>query len=151
MFTKDGLFATYFVISILAIIFLGFQVNQNFNECLASHITDQEHVTQAARLILKSATSGHALFKYDHALEAKFILDGVIARNGSIVMAEKNLGAPKGSLDSLRSKIVQQTDSAVEFLMTRIIEAEPHLDTELNAEAGLERRPVRRNLTRKQR
>ncbi len=137
MFGYNAACVTYFVLSIIVIIFLMFQLNENFNQCQDLHVHNQDQITRSAKLIVQSATQSQPLFAYEHALEAKFILDEVINKHNGIVLTEKHLKLPKGQLDKLRTQVNLQHQKMQDFLMTDIVNVYPQFDTEANNAAGL--------------
>jgi hypothetical protein len=137
MFGYNAACVTYFVLSIVVIIFLMFQLNENFNQCQDVHTRNQDQIIRAAKLIVQSATQSQPLFAYEHALESKFILEEVINQHNGIVLTEKNLKMPKGQLDKLRTQVQTQHQKMQDFIMTEIINVYPQFDTEANNAAGL--------------
>jgi len=137
MFGCSSLFGMYFILSIIVIIFLMFQINENFNNGRDCRMKDQEQVTKAAKLLVQSATQSHVLFAYEHSLESKFILDNIINQQGGVVLAEKNLKLPKGDLDKLKTNVSKQHQKMQDYLMTEIIKVFPQFETEINDQAGL--------------
>jgi hypothetical protein len=138
-----GLTALIFLVLTVIIIFLVFQINDNSNRCREVRTSQQERVTKAARLIVQATTQEHPLFSYDHALEAKILLDEVIANNGGVLMSEKNLKLEKGRLESLRKQIYQQYQDNQNVMMDKIIERRPELDVDINEDAGLRKKRKR--------
>jgi hypothetical protein len=134
----EGFFAFYFIASVIVILFMGFQLNETCNRGNDVRLREQDEIKRAAKLIIQSATQNHPLFKHDHALEAKFLFDQVIASNRGIVMAEKNLKLPKGDLDQLRTTIYEQVEKVQAYMMDEIIDQYPQFDTEANETAGLQ-------------
>ena len=140
MFSQKGLFATYFVLSILVIVALSFQINDTYMRQRETRVKDQEDFVEANKLIIQSSTQQHPLFRYEFASKAKIYLDRIIYNNGGILNTEKNLGLAKGELDKIKAKIHGQHELLVENLMTKIIEVQPEFDQELNESAGLVRK-----------
>jgi hypothetical protein len=137
---SKGLVALTFLILIVIIVFLAFQINDNSLRCREVRLSHQDRVTKAARLLLQSATQQHDLFAHEHAQEAKLILDDIIQEHGGISLAERNLKLPKGRLDHLRNQIYDQFNQKQALVMDKIIQVHPQLDVPENEEAGLRRR-----------
>lgn len=135
-----GLVVLLFVIFVIIIVFLGFQVNDNNNKCKLIYVSDQDSLTKAARLILQSATNNHPLFAHEHAQEAKYIIDQVIQAHGGISLAEKDLKLPKGRLEHLKTQIYNQFSDKQAEMMDRIIGVHKELDVDMNEDAGLKKR-----------
>lgn len=143
-----GLVALIFVMLIIVIIFLMFQINDNSNRCSESKTAQQERLTKAARLIVQSSTQQHPLFAHEHALEAKILIDDIVNQNGGIILAERHLKIPRGRLDNLRQQVYQQYQDIQTLVMDKIIEKHPELNLDINEEAGLRKKRKRK---RKQR
>jgi hypothetical protein len=144
-----GLFALIFVLLIVVIIFLMFQINDNANKCKESKVSQQERVTRAAKLIVQSSTQNHPLMSHEHALEAKVIIDDVISQNGGVISTEKALKLDKGRIENLRTQIYQQYQDVQTFIMEKIIEKQPDLDLDINEEAGLRKKKKKRKKVEK--
>lgn len=126
-----------FVILVIVIIFLVFQIHDNSGRCKEVRLSQQNRVTKAARLLVQSSTQNHPLFAHEHALESKIIIDEVIQEHGGVIMAERNLKLPKGRLENLRSQIYRQYQDIQSGIMEKIIERYPELDIDENEDAGL--------------
>lgn len=146
-----GVMSLVIVVELICIIFLVFQVQDNSNKCRDSRQRHQDRVMKAARLIVQSATQSHPLFAHDHAIEAKIIIDDIINSSGGVVIAEKDLKLTKGKLESLRTQIYDQYQDVQSFIMDKIIEHNPKLDTDMNEVAGLRRKKKRSQTRRKTR
>ncbi len=126
-----SLHALWFVLSLLIIVCLVLQLNENVARSKETRVRDQERITKSARLILEAATSAHPLFNLTHAIEAKWIIDDVIELNGGIVNTEKNLSLPRGKLEEVRAQIYEQVKSNETEWMDKIVEFNPVYDTRL--------------------
>ena len=140
MMMSRGFYSLLFVVLIIAIIFLVFHIVDISNRCQQSKVQEQDKITKIARLIVQSATQDHPLFKYEHSLEAKILLNDIITKNGGLVMAEKNLKLPQGKMEMLREQIKEQHEDVQSYIMDKIIERHPKYDTHINELAGLKRR-----------
>ena len=143
-----GLVVLFFMIFVVIIIFLAFQVNANSTQCRELRTSHQDKITKAARLLLQSATQQHDVFAHEHAQEAKFIIDDVIHEHGGVGLAEKNLKLTRGKLEHLRNQIYNQFNEKQSVIMEHILRVYPQLDVPENEEAGL-RRHKKRKLNRK--
>jgi len=83
-------------------------------------LSQQDKVSKASRLLVQSTTQNHPQLAHEHAIEAKIIIDDIIAHHGGVTMSEKNLKLPKGRLENLRTQIYQQYG--------KIAELHPELD-----------------------
>lgn len=109
-----SLVAFVFVVLIIIIIFLMFQVNDNSNKCRETKLGDQDRLARASKLLVQSTTQDHPLLSFEAVIEAKHIMEDVVARHGGLTTAERNLKLPKGRLESLRTKIHEQYGTALE-------------------------------------
>lgn len=137
---SKGLVALTFLILVVIIIFLAFQINDNSVRCREVRLSHQDRVTKAARLLLQSATQQHDLFAHAHAQEAKLILDDLIQEHGGVALAERNLKLPKGRLEHLRNQIDDQFNQKQAVIVDKLIQVHPQLDVPENEDAGLRRR-----------
>lgn len=135
-----GLVILLFIVFIIIIVFLGFQVNENNTKCKLIYVTDQEALTKASRLILQSLTNTHPLFAHENAQEAKYIIDQVIHNHGGISLTERDLKLPKGRLEHLKNQIYNQFSDRQAMMMDKIIGVHQELDVDLNEDAGLKKR-----------
>jgi hypothetical protein len=111
---SKGLTALLFVVMVVIIVFLMFQIQDNASRCKESRIAGQDRVAKASRLLVQSATQNHPLFAHEHALEAKLIIDDLVNDNGGLTLAEKNLKLAKGKLEDLRQQIYEQHSRMLE-------------------------------------
>lgn len=139
-----GLVALIFVILIVVIIFLMFQINNNSQRCQQNKVLYQDKITQAARLIVQSATQDHPLFSHEHALQAKLIIDDLVDQFGTVSNTERELNLKKGRLHSLRHQINDQVQEIQSLIMSRIIEKMPEFDLQINDEAHLRKKKKKR-------
>ncbi len=139
----NGLFLLVFMIMVVVIVFLGFQVNENASHCRESRTSAQDRVTRAGRLLLQSATQNHDLFAHQHAQEAKFIIDDLIQEYGSISAVETQLKIPKGDLAKLKSDVYAQFSDKQAIMTQHIVTTYPALDVPENEMAGLKKRKSR--------
>lgn len=109
-----SLVALIFVMLVIVIIFLMFQVNDNSNKCRESKISDQDRLARASKLLVQSTTQEHPLLSFEAAIEAKLLIEEILLRHGGMVSAEKNLKLPRGRTESLRTKIHEQYDRTLE-------------------------------------
>lgn len=137
---SNSFLSMIFVLQLVVILFLMFQVQSmtNFNRDWRS--SEQDNIAKAARLVVKSATQNHKLFSHEHAIEAKIIVNEIIHRHGGVTAAEKNLKLPKGKLESLKNHINIQLQDVQSYLMEEIIKSNPVFDTDLNEMANLRKR-----------
>jgi len=135
-----GLVALMFIIFVVIIIFLAFQVNDNSGRCREVRLSHQDKITKAARLLLQSATQQHDLFAHEHAQEAKLIIDDIIQEHGGVTLAEKNLKLTKGKLENLRNQIYNQFNEKQATIMDRVLQVYPDLNVPENEDAGLRRK-----------
>lgn len=138
-----GLMLLIFMIMIVIIVFLAFQVNENAGRCRENHVSNQDRITLAGRLLLQSATQQHPLFAHEHAQEAKFIVDDILQTYGSVSQAEKQLKLPRGELERLKTTIYDQFSDKQAFMNERIIDVYKELDVTENEAAGLKRKKKR--------
>lgn len=103
-----SLVAFIFVLLVIVIIFLMFQINDNSSKCREAKISDQERISKASRLLVQSTTQEHPVLSFEAAIEAKLIIEDVLSKHGGISSAEKSLKLPKGRLETLRTKIHDQ-------------------------------------------
>lgn len=109
-----SLVAFIFVILVIVIIFLMFQINDNSLKCREAKISDQERISKASKLLVQSTTQDHPLLSFEAAIEAKLIIEDVLLKHGGISTAEKTLKLPKGRLETLRGKIHDQYGVTIE-------------------------------------
>lgn len=109
-----SLVAFIFVILVIVIIFLMFQINDNSLRCREAKINDQERISKASKLLVQSTTQDHPLLSFEAAIEAKLIIEDVLLKHGGISTAEKTLKLPKGRLETLRGKIHDQYGVTIE-------------------------------------
>lgn len=139
-----GLSALIFVILVVIIIFLMFQINNNSYRCQQNKVLYQDKITLAARLVVQSATQDHPLFSHEHALQAKLIIDDLVEKFGSVSSAEMELNLKKDRLKNLRAQINDQVQEVQSFIMTRIIDKMPEYDLQINEEARLRKKKKRK-------
>jgi hypothetical protein len=133
MSISDGICATYFVLSIIVFIFLSFQINEMHNRDLDFKHKDEDDLMRASKLTLQSATQTHPLFAHDHALEAKLILDKVMGQyGGSVTQTEKVLKMSKGHIENIKAQIYTQYEYTRNYMIGKIIEVHPELDSEID-------------------
>ena len=148
----NGLAAIVFVTFMFVVVVLGFQVLENNHRVQDGRVSDQETVTQAARLIVQSATQEHPLLAYEHALQAKLLLDGVLARHGGPTQAAQHLSMEFSRVTALKDQIRQQYETVQSALMYQLMTQDPRLDLrELNEDAGLVRKRRRHRHREKER
>jgi hypothetical protein len=135
--TMKGLSSLIFVIGIIVIIFLVFQVSENSKRCKESRVSNQDKISECAKLGVQSATQHHFLFAYEHAHEAKLIFDNVVNQYGGLNAAEKSLKMPQGRMESLRESIYLQFEDTQTNLMKIIISQYPDFNITLNEDARL--------------
>lgn len=142
--------ATLFLILVLLIVLLSFQIYENNSRFKEDARSDQEQLKMASRFLIQSATDDHPLLKKEHVMRAKIILEDIIRRNNGLINAEKVLRLDKGRLNEIIEQANQQDGEINSFLMTKIIEYNSRYDTSLNKEAGFRRRKIRskKNMSR---
>lgn len=138
MFTKDAFMAGYFLLSVVVIIFLAFQIQANYNSTLEVHSLGQKEMMEAARCVVKSATQTHPLLGYEDALRAQFLFEMVTNQFGGVLATERILATPKGELHKTKEQIELQLRTVQDYLMERFIAISPNLDIDLNKAAGME-------------
>lgn len=126
-----------FVVLVVIIIFLMFQINDNANRHKATLVGQQEKVSQAARHLLQATTSNHPFFAIEHSMRAKILIDEIVHDNGGILAAERHLKLRKDWLRDLKNKVYQQHNEVETFVMDRIITQFPDLDVQTNELADL--------------
>lgn len=132
-----GLVAMLFVVMVVIITFLMFQVNDNANRYKATLVNQQEKVSQTARYLLQSATSNHPFFAIENSLRAKIMIDEIVQDNGGILAAERNLKLPKGRLRDLRDRIYLHHGETETFIMDNVIAQYSQFDVPENDLAAL--------------
>ena len=63
-----SLVAFIFVILVIVIIFLMFQINDNSLKCREAKINDQERISKASKLLVQSTTQDHPLLSFEAAI-----------------------------------------------------------------------------------
>lgn len=130
----------FLALSLVANAFLIVHLFDTTDKHRKDRINDQDKVTRSARLIVQSATQTHPLFAWNHATEARYILNDTISRYGDILSTEKSLRLPSGKLDLLQRQITEQHESVETYIMEKIIGFDARFDTDANDMAGLTRR-----------
>lgn len=146
---SKGLVALIFLILVVIIIFLTFQIHDNSSRCREVRVSHQDKITKAARLLLQSATQQHDLFAHEHAQEAKLIIDDIIQEHGGVSLAERNLKLTKGRLENLRNQIYNQFNEKQAVVMDKLVQVYPQLDVPENEDAGLRKKKSRKSRSRK--
>jgi len=142
----SGITALVFLALVVFNVFLVIQAHNNAQRQKQTKIDQRKQFQTASELYIQSCTQNHPIFAYEHIVQAKLILDEVIAQNGGLVFAEKNLTMPKGKLTALQAKIEQRFAEMRDSVMTKFIERHPELDVDVNEDAGLVK-PKRRRRT----
>jgi hypothetical protein len=145
---SGGLTAMGFLVAAAIIVILLLQNNDYMGRARDVRLSDQDKVLHASRLIIQSATQQHPLFSYSHALEAKFILDGVVSTHGGIAIAEKNLALERGSLEKTVNDAKAQVKIVEGEFMDKIIKHNANFDLELNRMASLQPKKRVKRLTK---
>lgn len=133
-----------FVVMVVIITFLMFQINDNANRYKVTLVNQQEKVSQTARYLLQSATSNHPFFAIENSLRAKIMIDEIVQDNGGVLAAERNLKLPKGRLRDLRDRIYLHHGETETFIMDNVIAQYPQFDTPENDLAALNDKMKRR-------
>lgn len=126
----------FFVCSVV-IVFLAVQVNGNTYQVKEDKILDQGRIKTANRMLLRSAATSHPIFAHEEIMEAKFIIDLIVTRYGSIHHAEDTLKMPAGEFQALVDDVNTQHEVIQKWLMAEMIKARPELNVEANKRAGL--------------
>lgn len=135
-----GLVALIFVLLIVIIIFMAFQINDNSTKCVQLRTSQQDKVAKAAKLLIQSVTQSHPLFCLDNAVEAKILVDDVTSELGGVAAAERILKLPKGRLQSLRDQVYKNHESIQDNVMQKVIKQYPDLDIEENETARISKK-----------
>ena len=133
----QGLLPLAFFICSVVIVFLAVQVNGNTYQVKEDKILDQGRIKNANRMLLRSAATSHPVFAHEEIMEAKFIIDLIVARYGSINHAEESLKIPNGEFQALVDDVNTQHETIQKWLMGEMIKAQPTLNVEANKRAGL--------------
>jgi len=113
-------------------------VNGNTYQVKEDKILDQGRIKNANRMLLRSAATSHPVFAHEEIMEAKFIIDLIVARYGSINHAEDSLKIPNGEFQALVDDVNTQHETIQKWLMGEMIKAQPTLNVEANKRAGLQ-------------
>lgn len=135
-----GLYAFIFVLLVVVIIFLVFQVTENSNKCKESRKSQQDRIKEATRNMVTAATQSHPLLKYEFILRSRIILDELLNTHGSSTVAERTLKMDSGTINSLQKKLDDLYIASQDELMSYIVQSIPQLDIPENADAGLRKK-----------
>lgn len=129
--------AMIFVILIVIIVFLGFQVNDNNTKCRKSKETDQEELKQIARLMVQSESQANPFWKYRQALEANIRLNRLNDTYGSKQATAKALKMDAKRLEELHANTEELVVDS-EALMGELAESfSESFRSTWNREAGI--------------
>lgn len=113
-----GLSALLFVILMVMVVFLAFQVQENSSKCKEARTSHQAMMWESARLMSKSETQENPLWKYRDALEAKFKLDQLVQFYGSVAATAKALKTDSKRLETLQKNMDEQIESSEEIMVS---------------------------------
>ncbi len=130
--------AMIFVILIVIIVFLGFQVNDNVGKCRKAKENDQDELKQTARLMVQSESQANPFWKYRQALEASIRLNRLIDIYGSKQAAAKALKMDPKRLEDLQTAMEEMVVDS-EALMGELAESfSESFRSHWNREAGVQ-------------
>lgn len=113
-----GLSALLFVILMVMVVFLAFQVQENSSKCKEARTSHQAIMWESARLMSKSETQENPLWKYRDALEAKFKLEQLVQFYGSVAATAKALKTDSKRLETLQKNMDDQIESSEDIMVT---------------------------------
>jgi hypothetical protein len=131
--------ALLFVLMVIVIVFLGFQVQENSSKCKEARTSHQTDLKEAARLMLQADSQANPFWKYRHALEAKLRLELLLQSYGSLTAASKSLKTDGKRLETLRKNMDEQIEVSEAIMAELASKYESRFDNEFNKEAGLSR------------
>jgi hypothetical protein len=134
---KKTLVSGVFFLMTIVILFLGFQVTEMNTRARRIGARAQTELTLAARLVVQSATQTHPLLSYQHAYEAKFILDRLMTTYDGPARLAKAVHLTEKQVHVLVAQVAEQNETVQSFIMEKIFEVSPELNVDINFTAGL--------------
>lgn len=134
---QSSFVALLFVLLIIVVVFLGFQVQENSSRCKDNRLSDQNELKQVTRLMLQADSQSNPFWKYRHALESKIRMDQLLQSHGSVTSAAKTLKVDGGRLEQLRKRVEGEVEVAEEIMNELVTHVNDRFSNEFTPEAGL--------------
>ena len=123
-----------FVILVVAVVFLMFEVNRHADGKRDEKLVMQERLKDIARLVHESRVMHDPTDVFEKILEAKVLFKTVTDHFAGVAATENKLNVPDHGVNKLRIRLMEQYDAAHEFVRSHFIGQYEKLQDEYDEE-----------------